>query len=44
MRARLQWDRRTFLAWGIATFLTLAASGPVAAETALAVLHIDGMT
>ena len=44
MRARLQWDRRTFLTWGISASLLLAFRHAVASETAVAFLQIDGMT
>ncbi|VUZ85002.1 hypothetical protein MELA_01377 [Candidatus Methylomirabilis lanthanidiphila] len=44
MRARLQWDRRTFLTWGIGASLLLAFRQTAASRTAVAFLQIDGMT
>ena len=41
---RQGWDRRTFLVWGVGAPLLLALGRPVAPETAVAVLRIDGMT
>ena len=44
MSARLQWDRRTFLRWGISASLLLPFRQAVVSETAVAFLQIDGMT
>jgi len=44
MKARLQWDRRTFLTWGISASLLLPSRQAVASEAAIAFLRIDGMT
>lgn len=44
MKARLQWDRRTFLTWGISVSLLLPFRQAAASETAIAFLRIDGMT
>ncbi len=39
-----EWDRRTLLAWVVWAPLLLTSRGAVAAESAVAVLQIDGMT
>lgn len=44
MNTRLQCDRRTFLAWGLGTWLFFSAERGTASETAVAYLRIDGMT
>ena len=44
MRARLQWDRRTFLTWGISASFLLPFRQAVASEAAVAFLRIEGMT
>lgn len=44
MSAWHEWDRRTFLTWGLGASFLLALRQAHASETAVASLQIDGMT